>query len=609
MSASTETQAMAQVIVTKMKDCPILTEGRITPLTLQSWTLACKRYMKHAEKKPNEIVSFVAEAILEPRLIGWYQADQGRIDLLSLDDYLKELASLVLDKNWAHDIQEQILSSRQGDRVFIDWKIEVENLNAILMTSTPSYALSRASLKNQLHANLNPDLHLHLNSLPPISSDLADWSMEVKERDEQLKAERERTQRMIDASHALRAARRGEKKSLAERITAAPNSSNATRHTSSSANTTPRLQLPPLTPAEKLLLNENDGCTRCRKLFVSHRHLNCPMTANNTWPDVSTYVTLTADSVKARNPASHAAGPADEDSDSYVTLSASVHTPSSPSLPPDPPDSPFTVPHLFVKLEMTGPSIPDFPIRVKSLLDIGCPSTVISDKLIRQLGLRRYPLSSTEDNLSTLSNLPMTCTEYVKLKVTSGRGQWKSGTIRAKVHVGLLVPIILGMPFLDCEHIVIDCKARTAIDRRSGYDILNPPPRSARSITPEPQVPPPTPKKIKATCPSTLEEAREPALAGYLLPAPVIAEVREHIETLAFQTRLEKRDVYMKEKYADRFPTRLPDNIDNLPSHLLHHIHLRNKDKVANGKRYQAPKKYQELLKARDWVQVVKTDI
>ena len=60
------TQPLAEVQTAKMKDCPVLTAGKITPLVLQSWSLACKRYMKHAGKKPEEIVSFVAEAMLEP---------------------------------------------------------------------------------------------------------------------------------------------------------------------------------------------------------------------------------------------------------------------------------------------------------------------------------------------------------------------------------------------------------------------------------------------------------------------------------------------------------------------------------------------------------------
>ena len=71
---NTDKQTLAEVQIVKMKDCPILTTRKITPLILQSWSLACKRYMKHAEKEPEEIVSYVAEAMLEPHLIAWYQA-------------------------------------------------------------------------------------------------------------------------------------------------------------------------------------------------------------------------------------------------------------------------------------------------------------------------------------------------------------------------------------------------------------------------------------------------------------------------------------------------------------------------------------------------------
>src|SRR5271168_1983271 len=103
-------QPLAEVQTAKMKDCPVLTAGRITPLILQSWALTCKRYMKHADKKPEEIISFVAEAMLEPWLIAWYQAGQVRIDALMLDQYLEELSKLILEKNWAHKIRDTIIS-------------------------------------------------------------------------------------------------------------------------------------------------------------------------------------------------------------------------------------------------------------------------------------------------------------------------------------------------------------------------------------------------------------------------------------------------------------------------------------------------------------------
>ena len=99
-----------------------------------------------------------------------------------------------------------IISSKQGDRPFIDWKIEIENLNAILTTSSPTHALMESGLKVQLEANLNYELKTNLLNQPALSDKLDAWSMEVKERDDQVRAENSRTQHIIDASHAARAA-------------------------------------------------------------------------------------------------------------------------------------------------------------------------------------------------------------------------------------------------------------------------------------------------------------------------------------------------------------------------------------------------------------------
>ncbi|KAF8219191.1 hypothetical protein L208DRAFT_1554056 [Tricholoma matsutake] len=172
-----------------MKECPMLTTGKITPLIMQLWTLACKHYKKHGGKTDNEIVSYVAEGMFEPRLVAWYQADQTRIDALSLDRYLGELSQLVLEKNWVHNILETILSSLQGDQVFIDWKIEIENLNAILATSALAKALTKAKLKNQLQSNLHPDLRLNISLEPVLATELAPWALEVKECDDCMAAQ------------------------------------------------------------------------------------------------------------------------------------------------------------------------------------------------------------------------------------------------------------------------------------------------------------------------------------------------------------------------------------------------------------------------------------
>lgn len=43
-----------------------------------------------------------------------------------------------------------------------------------------------------------------------------------------------------------------------------------------------------------------------------------------------------------------------------------------------------------------------------------------------------------------------------------------------KVNTGLLIPLILGLPFLAVEHIVIDVEVQTAIDKCTQYNLITP---------------------------------------------------------------------------------------------------------------------------------------
>lgn len=153
------------------------------------------------------------------------------------------------------------------------------------------------------------------------------------------------------------------------------------------------------------------------------------------------------------------------------------------------------------------------------------------------------------------------------------------------------------MPFIVGCHIVIDAEAHTAIDKHVGYNILNQPSIPPHIWVPEHVVPPPTPKKPQVLPPKTLETASEPALAGYLLPGPVMAAVCECIETISFQETLKKKDADLKQKYADCFPLRLLDTTDDLPDHNFHRMWLKDPNKVTKGQGYSAPKKYHESWK------------
>ncbi|KAH6876651.1 hypothetical protein BKA70DRAFT_1031243, partial [Coprinopsis sp. MPI-PUGE-AT-0042] len=213
---------LADVKVNKIKDCPMLTEGTLDPERFHTWVAACNRYKKFGKIADDEIVSHVADAMMEPRLMQWYQAGQARIDKLSLQDYYKELAVIMLEENWDHKLWEEILSARQGNREFLSWKIEIENKNVILTNAVPEFSLSPEALKAQLEANLNADLKLDLLNDPVKEKDLAKWSSLVKIRDDKLRAEGEKIKKAIASNDALKAQRRDERRTLASRLTSPP---------------------------------------------------------------------------------------------------------------------------------------------------------------------------------------------------------------------------------------------------------------------------------------------------------------------------------------------------------------------------------------------------
>jgi hypothetical protein len=49
-----------------------------------------------------------------------------------------------------------------------------------------------------------------------------------------------------------------------------------------------------------------------------------------------------------------------------------------------------------------------------------------------------------------------------------------------------------------------------------------------------------------------------------------MAAVCERIEVISFQEMLRQKDVEMKHKYEDCFPTCLPDTTDAVPDHIYH---------------------------------------
>jgi hypothetical protein len=65
-------------------------------------------------------------------------------------------------------------------------------------------------------------------------------------------------------------------------------------------------------------------------------------------------------------------------------------------------------------------------------------------------------------------------TEWTKLHLYDPSGAWTSDILQAVVTLSLCAPVLLGLPFLSHNNIVVNHSARTAIDKTTGFDLLNP---------------------------------------------------------------------------------------------------------------------------------------
>jgi len=119
----------------------------------------------------------------------------------------------------------------------------------------------------------------------------------------------------------------------------------------------------------------------------------------------------------------------------------------------------------------------DFPVKTRALIDNGAHLVLICPELVDRLGLKKYHLKTLElVNIAIRKEKKKTeLYYYVKLSLSSLDSAWTSCTIRVIIAPGLCLPIILGLPWLEQNHIVMDHAARTCIDKIKLYDLLNPP--------------------------------------------------------------------------------------------------------------------------------------
>jgi hypothetical protein len=193
-------------------------------------------------------------------------------------------------------------------------------------------------------------------------------------------------------------------------------------------------------------------------------------------------------------------------------------------------------------------------------------------------------------------------TEWVKLKLHDPSSFYSAWTVHAIIAPALCVPVLLGLPFLVHNHIVIDHKAHTVIDKKSNFDLLNP-------------TPPPAPKPPKRKLKDLFKEVQQDRklLAaelkwvcadrlnhiahkfGKVKPVNVVASIRQRIKVVAAQEKLTALGKKVIEIFADIFAP-IP-HLEELPTDVYCQIHLKDASQSIHTHSYSTPRKYRDAWK------------
>ena len=87
--------------------------------------------------------------------------------------------------------------------------------------------------------------------------------------------------------------------------------------------------------------------------------------------------------------------------------------------------------------------------------------------------------------------------QYQKLSIFSSDQVWSSQSCKAIIALNLCVPIILSGPILSFNQLVIDHDLSTCTDKKTGYNLLNPPTINHMVVKPHPIFSPELPKASK----------------------------------------------------------------------------------------------------------------
>ena len=260
---------------------------------------------------------------------------------------------------------------------------------------------------------------------------------------------------------------------------------------------------PKLTKDEHQLLMDHAGCYKCQKFYAGYCAHQClattsgknyeTLTVHNAQHAKASQSSRTATMSQLKTIATVSDANSSNQTDNFIATifsSLSLNVVGNGSFSEGSDNSLASVtqlPHIKSKhfiwnYSLTGPAV-DFPVTKPSLIDNSCHMVLIWPDVVEQLGLPIFSLDQPEEvdvaisfSKAGITHEKCSLVHYVKICPFSSDSVFHSWLILAVVCLGLCMPFIFGLPFLELNDVVCDHKRWLCIvqHKNFNYNFLDP---------------------------------------------------------------------------------------------------------------------------------------
>ncbi|KAJ2911423.1 hypothetical protein MD484_g8992, partial [Candolleomyces efflorescens] len=255
---------------------PTLKAGDVTPDIARRFEYACRNYIADKGiKEEDQVRRIVNSCFHDNRIIHWIDGNRERLEALTFTAFMKEFRDEWLEHEWARKLDSKLRVMRQKNRTFREWFNDF--YSQVLLLKGTSEEKSDDEIRRLVYSLMDEHLRSRadLERIRGLES-LKQWTNALITEDRAIRTDIAHMKRRFNEGHTV-----------ANNGRTSRSTSNQVANNGGTTDNT-RTRPPQLTPDEKTLLDDHDGCYRCREFYVGHRSSAC----TSGYPDGTNYVPL-----------------------------------------------------------------------------------------------------------------------------------------------------------------------------------------------------------------------------------------------------------------------------------------------------------------------------